>query len=352
MRQFVADASHELRTPLTAIRGYAEYYRQRGGLATVPAAAARARRAASSRRLAQRPGSRRIDMDRIMQRVEQESARMGVLVEDMLLLARLDQQRPLEPGPVDLLTLAADAVQDARIIAPDRDIDLTVEPGAAFLVLGDEPRLRQVIGNLMSNALTHTPDGHPGRVRQLRRWTRGPATRRQRGARGRPTRARADPGAGRAGVRALLPGRPGPDAGHRRQRARPGHRGRAGGRARRHRRAGHAPGPGRHVPDHAPAGARGAGQPATRTTSPRRRRPRPGASPHAGPAQRRPAASSASEPPRRSGRPAQRGRRGRTPSRYAAPNRHACTSSGCSWCSGIRDLPAAGQRSHVVVRPR
>jgi two-component system, OmpR family, sensor kinase len=148
MRQFVADASHELRTPLTAIRGFAEYYRQRGGIAA--------------------PGSDQgsgqlapADMDRIMRRVEQESARMGILVEDMLLLARLDQQRPLEAHPVDLLTLAADAVHDARVVAPSRSIQLTVGAGSALLVIGDEVRLRQVIGNLMSNALTHTPAGTP-----------------------------------------------------------------------------------------------------------------------------------------------------------------------------------------------
>jgi len=105
------------------------------------------------------------DLDRIMQRVEKEAARMGLLVEDLLLLARLDQQRPIERRPVDLLTLAADAVQDARMIAPQRTIELTVVPGAAFLVLGDEVRLRQVIGNLMSNALTHTPEGTPVEVR-------------------------------------------------------------------------------------------------------------------------------------------------------------------------------------------
>jgi two-component system OmpR family sensor kinase len=89
----------------------------------------------------------------------------------MLLLARLDQQRPLERRPVDLLTLAADAVQDARMIAPQRKIELMVGKGAAFLVLGDEQRLRQVIGNLMSNALTHTPDGAPIDVRI---FTHGP----------------------------------------------------------------------------------------------------------------------------------------------------------------------------------
>jgi two-component system OmpR family sensor kinase len=93
--------------------------------------------------------------------VEKEASRMGLLVEDLLLLARLDQQRPLARQPVDLLSLAADAVHDARMLAPDRTIDLSVQPGAAFLVVGDEPRLRQVIGNLMSNALTHTPDGTP-----------------------------------------------------------------------------------------------------------------------------------------------------------------------------------------------
>ena len=186
IRQFVADASHELRTPLTAIRGFAEYYRQRGGLAngrpedSGPEHSAGTGSAGTqdgpARELAvadpgaagsPRGGSQltRVDLDRIMRRVEQESSRMGVLVEDMLLLARLDQQRPLENRPVDLLTLAADAVHDARVMAPRRSIDLTVGAGAALIVLGDEVRLRQVIGNLMSNALTHTPDGTPVQVR-------------------------------------------------------------------------------------------------------------------------------------------------------------------------------------------
>jgi two-component system OmpR family sensor kinase len=171
MRQFVADASHELRTPLTAIRGYAEYYRQRGGLNEISGAPARpalsngtdaaaAPWTAGSGREADGP-LERADVDRIMQRVEQESLRMGVLVEDMLLLARLDQQRPLEQHTVDMLTLAADAVSDARVIAPGRSINLTVGSGAALLVLGDEVRLRQVIGNLMSNALNHTPEESP-----------------------------------------------------------------------------------------------------------------------------------------------------------------------------------------------
>jgi two-component system OmpR family sensor kinase len=156
MRRFIADASHELRTPLTAIRGFAEYYRQRGGMVRrwdrdeAPAALA-----------ATGGGLLPDDLDRIMQRVEKEAARMGLLVEDLLLLARLDQQRPLAHQPIDLLMLAADAVHDTRLLAPSRTIELSVQPGAAFLVTGDEPRLRQVIGNLMSNALTHTPDGTP-----------------------------------------------------------------------------------------------------------------------------------------------------------------------------------------------
>jgi two-component system, OmpR family, sensor kinase len=155
MRRFIADASHELRTPVTAIRGFAEYYRQRGGLVR------RWDQEEDPDSEAVGPGLTPADLDRIMQRVEKEAARMGLLVEDLLLLARLDQQRPLARQPVDLLSLAADAVHDARLLAPARTIDLSVQPGAAFLVIGDDARLRQVIGNLMSNALTHTPDGTP-----------------------------------------------------------------------------------------------------------------------------------------------------------------------------------------------
>jgi two-component system, OmpR family, sensor kinase len=189
MRQFVADASHELRTPLTAIRGFAEYYRQRGGTAELPGGPPELLSGAGDHRALANgtdyagPGAdpaeagtapspkhgsnaepdrsgplTRSELDRIMRRVEQESSRMGVLVEDMLLLARLDQQRPMERRTVDMLTLAGDAVHDARVVAPDRSINLTVGAGAALLVLGDEVRLRQVIGNLMSNALNHTPD--------------------------------------------------------------------------------------------------------------------------------------------------------------------------------------------------
>jgi two-component system OmpR family sensor kinase len=162
MRRFIADASHELRTPLTAIRGFAEYYRQRGGLV-------QRRDKQETHGGAGTPdgtvttatGLTPDDVDRLMARVEKEAARMGLLVDDLLLLARLDQQRPLARQPVDLLSLAADAVHDARLLAPSRTIELSVAPGAAFLVIGDELRLRQVVGNLMSNALTHTPDGTP-----------------------------------------------------------------------------------------------------------------------------------------------------------------------------------------------
>jgi two-component system, OmpR family, sensor kinase len=155
MRRFVADASHELRTPVTAIRGFAEYFRQRGGLVR------RWDRDENPSATTPQTGLTPDDLDRIMQRVEKEAARMGLLVEDLLLLARLDQQRPMAQLPVDMLSLAADAVHDARLLAPSRTIGLSVQPGAAPIVIGDEPRLRQVIGNLMSNALNHTPDGVP-----------------------------------------------------------------------------------------------------------------------------------------------------------------------------------------------
>jgi two-component system, OmpR family, sensor kinase len=160
MRRFIADASHELRTPLTTIRGFAEYYRQRGGIASGTEGGFPGAANGSSRH-----GLAPKDLDRIMHRLEAEASRMGVLVEDLLLLARLDQQRPLNRQPVDLLTLAADSVQDARMVAHGRPIDLIVAPGAAYLVEGDEARLRQVIGNLMNNALAHTPPGTPVRVR-------------------------------------------------------------------------------------------------------------------------------------------------------------------------------------------
>ena len=177
MRRFIADASHELRTPLTTIRGFAAHYRLRGGasrlLSGAPAQSPSFQTDAASpvpavvSSGAGSPPERLSpeDLDHLMGRVEAEATRMGLLVEDLLTLARLDQQRPLSKGPVDLLTLAADAVQDARIVSPGRPIDLIVAPGTAFLVDGDEPRLRQVLANLVNNAITHTPAGTPVRVK-------------------------------------------------------------------------------------------------------------------------------------------------------------------------------------------
>ena len=137
MRQFVADASHELRTPLTTIRGFAELYRQ--GAATRPAQVAD-----------------------LLRRIEGEAQRMGLLVEDLLLLARLDRERPLVLGPVDLRAVAAEAVEAARVTAVGRPITLEVAPDAGPLVVqADESRLRQVVGNLMTNALVHTPPDGP-----------------------------------------------------------------------------------------------------------------------------------------------------------------------------------------------
>jgi two-component system, OmpR family, sensor kinase len=136
MRRFVADASHELRTPLTSIRGFAELHRM--GAVTEDA-----------------------EIRRLMRRIEDEAARMGLLVDDLLLLARLDQQRPLAQAPVDLLAVASDVVHDARVLAPDRAIDLQVHAVAPPVVVGDEPRLRQVVHNLMTNAMVHTPGGTP-----------------------------------------------------------------------------------------------------------------------------------------------------------------------------------------------
>jgi two-component system OmpR family sensor kinase len=98
-----------------------------------------------------------------MRRIETESARMGLLVEDLLLLARLDQQRPLRHTPVDLAVLATDAVHDAHATDPDRPIELRVT--GPSIVAGDEPRLRQVLGNLLTNAVTHTPPEAPVTVR-------------------------------------------------------------------------------------------------------------------------------------------------------------------------------------------
>jgi len=141
LRRFVADASHELRTPLTSIRGYAELFR-RGAR------------------------SRPEDLEKSMQRIEDESARMGVLVDDLLLLARLDHGPKLDHGPVDLALVATDAVNDARVVQPDRPIDVSAD--GPVIVEGDDARLRQVAANLMSNALEHTPRATPVHVRVSR----------------------------------------------------------------------------------------------------------------------------------------------------------------------------------------
>jgi two-component system, OmpR family, sensor kinase len=130
MRRFITDASHELRTPLTTIRGFAELYRQ---------------------------GAAR-DVAMLLSRIESEASRMGLLVDDLLLLARLDVQRPLEQHRLDLLALASDAVHDAQAIDPERTIAMEVLDGPGTPeVLGDEPRIRQVLSNLVANALQHTP---------------------------------------------------------------------------------------------------------------------------------------------------------------------------------------------------
>ncbi len=137
LRRFVADASHELRTPVATIRGYAELYRT--GALVQPTALGDA-----------------------MRRTEQEAVRMGSLVDDLLHLARLDQGRPLDRQPVDLVQLAEDAVRDARAVDPDRDVRSIAD--APVIVLGDEARLRQVVANLVGNALVHAP-GAPIEVR-------------------------------------------------------------------------------------------------------------------------------------------------------------------------------------------
>lgn len=138
MRRFITDASHELRTPLTTIRGFAELYRH--GAAG--------------------------DVEMLMSRIESESLRMAGLVEDLLLLAQLDAQRPLERSRVDLLGLVSDAVHDAQSVAPGRPIAMEVFDGPGTPeVLGDDARLRQVLANLVANALQHTPSQTPVTVR-------------------------------------------------------------------------------------------------------------------------------------------------------------------------------------------
>jgi two-component system OmpR family sensor kinase len=132
MRRFLADASHELRAPLTSIKGYAELFR---------------------RGAAERPEDLRVSM----RRIEDEAARMGILVDDLLLLANADRTRPVELGPVNLAELIRDAGQDARARDPGRPIEVDVS--ADIVITGDEDRLRQAVNNLVVNALVHTPEG-------------------------------------------------------------------------------------------------------------------------------------------------------------------------------------------------
>lgn len=132
LRRFIADASHELRTPLAAISGYAELY-ESGGVKPGPA------------------------LDRAVTRISSESRRMATLVDDLLLLTRLDQDTALARRALDLRQLAYDAVDDARAVDASRHIDIHAE--AAVVIQADEARIRQVIVNLLSNAVTHTPDG-------------------------------------------------------------------------------------------------------------------------------------------------------------------------------------------------
>jgi two-component system OmpR family sensor kinase len=138
-RRFAADASHELRTPLASIRGFAELYLQ----GAVPSE----------------------EVPRTMHRIEDEARRMGGLVEDLLLLARLDDRRPGRSEPVDLAVLAGDAAHDARGLDPSRHVQLLGVGSAAgpvpSMVTGDEDRLRQVVANLVANAIRHTPPGTP-----------------------------------------------------------------------------------------------------------------------------------------------------------------------------------------------
>jgi two-component system OmpR family sensor kinase len=136
MRRFIADAGHELRTPLSVIRAWTEYSRTG-------------------------PRQDHAGLERILSTVGTEATRMSALVEDLLLLARLDQHRPLEQHPVDVLALAVDAVRDARLLAPEREIRLAADEHADYVVTGDELRLRQVLTNLTGNALTHTPPATP-----------------------------------------------------------------------------------------------------------------------------------------------------------------------------------------------
>ena len=133
LRRFVADASHELRTPITAIRGYSELYRQGAVLGEEPT-------------------------KDLVARIEGESIRMSTLVEDLLLLARLDQEREMEMKPLNLIDTVEAAISSARVLAPQHKIGF-VKPTHEIFILGDAPRVHQVVANLLANASVHTPPG-------------------------------------------------------------------------------------------------------------------------------------------------------------------------------------------------
>jgi two-component system OmpR family sensor kinase len=143
VRQFVADASHELRTPLASIRGYAEFFHRQQTDGRPPT---------------------QDDVAHMLRRVEAESLRMSALVDDLLLLARLDAGRDLELGEVDLTVLVLDAVSDARVAGPGHRWEVEVPP-VAVLLSGDAARLHQVVANLLANVRTHTPEGTTARIR-------------------------------------------------------------------------------------------------------------------------------------------------------------------------------------------
>jgi two-component system, OmpR family, sensor kinase len=143
VRQFVADASHELRTPLASIRGYAEFFRRQQFDGRDPSTE---------------------DVAHTLRRVESEALRMSSLVDELLLLARLDAGRDLELGEVDLTVLVLDAVSDARVAGPGHAWEAVVPP-VAVLLSGDAARLHQVVANLLANVRSHTPEGTTARVR-------------------------------------------------------------------------------------------------------------------------------------------------------------------------------------------